>query len=288
MAEFHSMPRRSIPATGTIGDVYYANDTKELFFAIGAGGLVSFASLLTTEPDRVGPQGPDGQQGPKGDTGQTGPQGPQGLTGPPGQQGPPGAQGVSGQQGPQGDVGPAGPAGPIGAGVAGPAGPTGPQGPTGPTGPQGQQGDSGPRGPQGDQGIQGVPGTAAPLYIFIQGNTGPQGPKGDTPGMSDIFPAVNFASVSVSASGATTVVAAVTGKKIRVVGVTLSVSNDVNLKWQSHVAGDITGLIYAGKTGGFVLPYSPVGHFETAVGEALDLNLSAGVPVGGSLSYYLI
>jgi len=93
-----------------------------------------------------------------------------------------------------------------------------------------------------------------------------------------------FAKISISASG--TIVAAVGGKKIRVLAYVLSFSGSVNAKFQSHVTPtDLTGLIYG--AAGIVAQsgFSPVGHFETIVGEALDLNLSAGTAVGGHVIY---
>jgi hypothetical protein len=59
----------------------------------------------------------------------------------------------------------------------------------------------------------------------------------------------------------------------------------VNAKWQSATAGDKSGLLYLAANGGVVAPESPRGYFETAAGEALQLNLSAAVAVGGHISY---
>src|SRR4051812_7947440 len=54
-----------------------------------------------------------------------------------------------------------------------------------------------------------------------------------------------FASIVASAGGATTVVAAVSLKKIRVVSYTLVANAAVNVKFQSHVTPtDKTGLLY--------------------------------------------
>jgi hypothetical protein len=95
-----------------------------------------------------------------------------------------------------------------------------------------------------------------------------------------------FAVIVASASGATQVVAAVTSKKIRVLGYVLVASAAVNAKFQSHVTPtDKTGLLYLGANGGVSAPFSPVGQFETVAGEALDINLSGGVAVGGHLTY---
>jgi hypothetical protein len=95
-----------------------------------------------------------------------------------------------------------------------------------------------------------------------------------------------FAKIVASASGATTVVAAVTSKKIRVLSYVLVANAAVNTKFQSHVTPtDLTGLEYLGSNGGVSAGFSPAGHFETVAGEALDINLSGAVAVGGHLTY---
>ncbi len=95
-----------------------------------------------------------------------------------------------------------------------------------------------------------------------------------------------FATIVASASGVTNVVAAVGGKQIRVVALQLVASGAVNVKWQSHVIPtDITGLAYLTANTGMVLSFNPVGWFQTIAGEALDINLSGNIAVGGSLTY---
>lgn len=98
-----------------------------------------------------------------------------------------------------------------------------------------------------------------------------------------------FATVVASSSGVTNIVAAVALKKIRVVAAQLVANGAVNVKWQSHVTPtDITGLAYLAANGGYVLPYNPVGWFQTVSGEALDINLSGSVAVGGSITYVTV
>jgi hypothetical protein len=95
-----------------------------------------------------------------------------------------------------------------------------------------------------------------------------------------------FKKITASASGATEIVAAVTSKKIRVLAWDMAPNAAVNAKWQSHTAGDVTGLYYMGGQGnGQRAGFNPLGWFETTAGEALDLNLSAAVAVGGTLVY---
>lgn len=96
-----------------------------------------------------------------------------------------------------------------------------------------------------------------------------------------------FAKIVASASGVTTIVALVAAKKLRVLGLKITANGAVNVKWQSHVTPtDLTGLSYFAAAGdGEVIPFSPVGWFETVAGEALDINLSGAVAVGGHLVY---
>jgi hypothetical protein len=95
-----------------------------------------------------------------------------------------------------------------------------------------------------------------------------------------------FAKITASSSGATEVVAAVTSKKIRPIGVVLVVNATVNVKFQSHTTPtDLTGLLYLAANGGFAPGYNPKGYFETLSGQALDINLSGNVAVGGWLVY---
>jgi hypothetical protein len=95
-----------------------------------------------------------------------------------------------------------------------------------------------------------------------------------------------FATISASASGNTTLVAAVTSKKIRVLQYRFQAGADVDVKFRSASAGDLTGAMSAGaKGGGGGAAYCPVGLFETTSGEALQINLSSAVQVSGHLVY---
>lgn len=97
---------------------------------------------------------------------------------------------------------------------------------------------------------------------------------------------LKFAAIAASSSGNNTLVAAVTSKKIRVLALYLVSNGTVNVKFQSGAGGtDLTGLAYLVANTGFVLPYNPVGWFETAVTTLLNANLSAAIAVGGSLVY---
>lgn len=104
---------------------------------------------------------------------------------------------------------------------------------------------------------------------------------------------MKHAIISESASGDNEVVAAVANKRIRVCGYVLSFSGTVNAKFRS-ASTDLSGLIYGAAAAVAVAPVGPQqpggvpGWFETAVGEALNLNLSGATAVGGHVSYLLM
>lgn len=100
------------------------------------------------------------------------------------------------------------------------------------------------------------------------------------------------AAIAASSSGANAVVAAASGIKYRVLGFVLSFSGTVNAKWQSG-STDRTGLFYGVANVVVASPALPVAdrqtrptaQFETSAGEALTLNLSGAVAVGGYVVY---
>ena len=88
-----------------------------------------------------------------------------------------------------------------------------------------------------------------------------------------------FATVAASASGASTIIALVASKKIRVLALQLIASAAVNVKWQSHATPtDVTGLAYLAQNGGYVLP-SCKGGANTISGT-----LTGGTPDHSSIS----
>ena len=101
--------------------------------------------------------------------------------------------------------------------------------------------------------------------------------------------------INVSASGPTVVVAAQTGRRIRVLGFILSGAGAVNVKWQDGTPTDLSGLLTIPAAGAcIVAPIAPpvVGSQQywviTAISQSLVLNLSAAVGVGGALMYDFI
>jgi hypothetical protein len=98
---------------------------------------------------------------------------------------------------------------------------------------------------------------------------------------------VLFTPIEVSATG--TLVFGVVGRRILVLSCWFVASATVNVKCQtSSGPTDISGPAYCVTNGGVVLPFNAGGWFSTLVGDSLILNLSSGVPIGGSLSYALV
>lgn len=96
--------------------------------------------------------------------------------------------------------------------------------------------------------------------------------------------------ITASASGATQLVAAVAGKRIRVLHYRLMASGAVSVKFQS-ASTDITGLMPFAANGGIsagapsIIPAGLIFEFQTEPGEALNINLSGAVAVGGYMLY---
>lgn len=100
-----------------------------------------------------------------------------------------------------------------------------------------------------------------------------------------------YAVIAASSSGDNELVAAVTGKKIRVLAYCI-VGNDaaVTARFESGAGG--TALSGQMKLGtalatnfGFAAGFNPAGWFETAEGQNLNLELSAAQSVAGHLTY---
>lgn len=101
----------------------------------------------------------------------------------------------------------------------------------------------------------------------------------------------NRAKIDAAASGDNQVIAAVSGKKIRVLSMFFVAGGAVNAKFQSDSGGgsaDLTGAIPLAANGGATLPFNPHGWIQTEVGKKLNLNLSAAVQISGSITYALI
>jgi hypothetical protein len=97
------------------------------------------------------------------------------------------------------------------------------------------------------------------------------------------YGSVQYASISATTAGNTQVVGAVSGKRIRVIAYAVIASATVNIKFQSGTT-DITGSMRIVEGGGIAHAYDG-GLFQTAVGQALNINLSTNATVGGYIVY---
>jgi hypothetical protein len=95
-----------------------------------------------------------------------------------------------------------------------------------------------------------------------------------------------FATINATAAGDTQIVSAVSGKRIRVVAYAISSSATINIKFRSGTT-DITGILSVTQRGVTTHSYDG-GLFQTAVGQPLNINLSAAATVGGYVVYRLV
>ena len=98
---------------------------------------------------------------------------------------------------------------------------------------------------------------------------------------------VKRAAIDGATSGNNTLVAAVTGKKLRVLALFVTMTGTaVTIRFEDGAGGTaLTGQMgpTAGQT--IVLPFNPVGWFETSDATLLNMELSGGQSVDGSLVY---
>lgn len=93
--------------------------------------------------------------------------------------------------------------------------------------------------------------------------------------------------IATSSSGAVEIVAAVANKRIVVVHWNVMAAGTTSVKWQS-AATDLTGLYPLVANVGVVVDHSvPDFGLKTVAGQALNINNSATVQIGGYISYYL-
>jgi hypothetical protein len=97
------------------------------------------------------------------------------------------------------------------------------------------------------------------------------------------YSGVSFAQINATSSGDTQVVGAVSGRRIVVVAYAVVASATVNIRFRSGTT-DITGSMRLVEGGGIAHAYD-AGLFQTATGQALNINLSTNATVGGYVVY---
>lgn len=105
--------------------------------------------------------------------------------------------------------------------------------------------------------------------------------------MSYLHP-VNFVVISAASSGANSLVAAVPGKSIRVLGYALVAAGAVTVNFENGTT-DISGVMSLAANGGVSYPGGvQCPAFETSPGTALGLTLGGAVQVSGHICYQLV
>lgn len=95
-----------------------------------------------------------------------------------------------------------------------------------------------------------------------------------------------YAVIDAATSGDNTLVSAVSSKKIRVLACFMVAAGDLTARFEDGASGTaLTGQMNLTTNSGFVLPFNPVGWFETSATTLLNLELSAATSVDGSLVY---
>lgn len=97
---------------------------------------------------------------------------------------------------------------------------------------------------------------------------------------------IKRAVIDTATSGDTTIVPAVTGKKIRVLSMFLVGGGSVTARFESATGGTaLTGQMTLATGTVISLPFNPLGWFETSASQLLNLELSGAVTVDGALQY---
>ncbi len=95
-----------------------------------------------------------------------------------------------------------------------------------------------------------------------------------------------YLSVDKNSNGNNTLIAAVAGKRLLVLGCVLISAGSVNIAFEDGADGTpLTGDMPLTVNSGFTLPLGFPGWFITSTNTLLNLELSAGVAVAGTLVY---
>lgn len=123
--------------------------------------------------------------------------------------------------------------------------------------------------------------------LIVVGSYTSGGTTADPVNSAGVATPIKFVRINASSSGDNTIVAAVATKKIRVLGYAMVATGTVTALFQDSAGSPVifggfdlianSGVSYAG---GLLAP-----AFDTAAGNGLEINLSAGVAVKGHLTY---
>ncbi len=103
---------------------------------------------------------------------------------------------------------------------------------------------------------------------------------------TDIQSDPQYVIIDAATSGDNTIVAAVAGRRLRVLGLVIVASGAVTARFEDGAGGTaLTGQMQLGANGVIEYGYNPAGWFETSAGTLLNLELSAATSVDGALVY---
>ncbi len=95
-----------------------------------------------------------------------------------------------------------------------------------------------------------------------------------------------FSAINATTNGDNTIVAAVSGKKVRVLSYSLVADAAVGCAFDDGSGGtELSGQMAFAANGGISVPFSPVGHFETTANTVLNLETDAVANVRGHVCY---
>ena len=96
---------------------------------------------------------------------------------------------------------------------------------------------------------------------------------------------IKFAAISETTAASNEIVAAVTGKRIRILGIVLSAADAVTATIEDEDGNDLIGPLDITADAPIVLPVSGIGYQQTPATKALHLLLGGAVAVGGCITY---
>ena len=97
------------------------------------------------------------------------------------------------------------------------------------------------------------------------------------------------AAITGAASGNNTLVAALTGTRIRVLALHVQAAGDVTVRFEDGASGTaLTGVMSVNAESGITLPYCGCGWFQTTAATLLNMELGGAVQVSGCLLYQKI
>jgi hypothetical protein len=101
-----------------------------------------------------------------------------------------------------------------------------------------------------------------------------------------LFEFTSKIALDFSTNGVNPIVAAVVGKRVKVLQLILMSAADVNVTFQNTDNTALSGPLPMGVKGnGFVMPYTGLSWFETSVGKGLQITLNSSVQMSGWMSY---